>query len=90
MRAQAATPLYEVYCNQCQVTFPAGNRRCLHCGSRLQSDRASHDLVLPPEFEGEVTADETGPKRRRGVSPVAGIWLVLAVVITIVRSCSGG
>lgn len=30
----AQTP-YEVYCYACQVTFPVGQKRCLHCGGRL-------------------------------------------------------
>lgn len=30
----AQTP-YEVYCYQCRVTFPVGQKRCVHCGGRL-------------------------------------------------------
>lgn len=30
----ARTP-YEVYCYDCRVTFPVGQKRCLHCGGRL-------------------------------------------------------
>jgi hypothetical protein len=90
MRAQATTTSYQVYCNQCHVTFPAGTRRCLHCGSRLQSDRAGHDLALPPEIGVEIEAEEAERPKRRSVSPIAGIWLVLAVVITVIRSCTSG
>ncbi len=90
MRAKAATTPVEVYCNRCGVTFPAGNRRCLHCGSRLERDRAVHDMVLPPEIDIEIEAEEPEVTRRRRVSPIAGIWLLLAVVITMVRSCAGG
>ena len=94
MRAKAAIPPVEVYCNQCQVTFPVGNRRCLHCGARLQSDQATNFLAVPPgvEFEPDVEVEVEEPElaRRRSVSPIAGIWLVLAVVITIVRSCTSG
>jgi flagellin-like protein len=41
-----------------------------------------------------VAALEAGSEeltvRRKGVSPVTGLWLLLAVVVTVYRSCTGG
>lgn len=29
---------YEVWCHACNVTFPPGTKKCLHCGARTQPD----------------------------------------------------
>lgn len=29
---------YEVWCHACNVTFPPGAKRCLHCGARTRPD----------------------------------------------------
>lgn len=31
----SVSDLYEVRCNPCEVSFPPGTKRCLHCGGRI-------------------------------------------------------
>lgn len=32
-------PVYEVWCHNCDVTFPPEARQCVHCGARLNRER---------------------------------------------------
>ena len=88
MRAQGAKTPYESYCYSCQVTFPPDARLCVHCGQRLSRERISQELLLPPQLEDEAV--EAEQPRRRAISPVAAVWVVLAVVVTLYRACTGG
>jgi hypothetical protein len=89
---------YEVYCNRCGVTFPVGTRRCVHCGgptSRQRGGRAEGPLRIElaelPGFEPEpgLEEEEVIP-RRRVLSPIALLWVALAVSMTVYRACTGG
>ena len=35
----AVGDLYEVRCYQCEVSFPPGTKKCLHCGGRIANRR---------------------------------------------------
>lgn len=82
-----ATP-YEVFCHECHVSFAAGTKRCVHCGSRLDKKRHRPKLDLPPGRE-EVVLEESG-ERRGGFSPFTLIWVVLLVAGYLYRSCTAG
>lgn len=91
---------YEVYCNRCGVSFPIGTRRCIHCGGPTARQRQGGARPEPRlEFrddgpfgaEDELEIEEEGIARRRGVfSPIALVWLALAVAMTVYRACTGG
>jgi len=58
---------YEVWCSRCQVSFPVGTKRCLHCGERTQKERIVPHSVGAPHYSidgapvfGEV-GGEPGP-----------------------------
>ena len=121
----------EVRCNQCNVSFPAGTRRCMHCGGRTgpSSLSATGGLELSElpqlsdvfEMPGETPTrgpKRAGPLRRRnrpaarkrnrratppvdeveaaeqtggaGRMAVGGVWLLLALLGTLYRACTGG
>ena len=77
---------YEVYCSPCSVTFPVGQKRCVHCGGRLTKERLEPGEFTIPFEEAEEVPEEVST-RRSGWSPLALIWLVLFVGGTIYRSC---
>jgi hypothetical protein len=99
---------YEVRCPTCNVSFPVGTRRCVHCGSPTAlpgmgpspSLRRNPLLELPFEssqdFEPEPVEneplEEEGSLRQR--SPfrlgTTSIWIVLALVGSLYRVCTGG
>lgn len=79
---------YEVYCPHCSVTFPAGQKHCIHCGGQLSRERLEPGEFSPPFAEAEPAEEEIAT-RRSGWSPLALIWLLLFVGGTIYRSCVG-
>ena len=85
MPEQASRTPYEVYCNQCRVTFPVGTRRCVHCGARLARERFHVDMVLPPT-PYDVAIDDEMP-RRSGVSPLTLVWVALLLAGYLYRAC---
>ncbi len=75
---------YEVWCSTCNVTFPTGTKRCLHCGGRTQPEppRVSRHRVAAPEPEllaatplsytteaGNMAATPSLPMRGAAVEP---------------------
>ena len=89
--SEAATPahLYEVRCASCNVSFPPGTRRCIHCGGRIGRQlRVEAGLPLPVE-EGEEPEEEMPG----GSAARAGIWAVTAIIAmagSLFRMCQGG
>jgi hypothetical protein len=79
---------YEVYCPHCSVTFPTGQKHCIHCGGRLSKERLEPGEFAIPFVEAEEAEAEIAT-RRSGWSPLALIWLLLFVGGTIYRSCAG-
>jgi len=88
MPTQGSSAFFEVYCNRCNVTFPVGTRRCLHCGGRLSRERGTPEaepaqpFLLAPAEEGEAP-------RRSPISPILLLWLAVFVGGTIYRACAG-
>jgi hypothetical protein len=91
MEASRPAP-FEVYCDRCRVTFPVGTRRCVHCGGPTGgSSRSRAALRLEPLAEpepGEAEADAQ-LERRRMISPLTLVWIVLIVAGYAIRACSG-
>ena len=89
MQAQGPKTPYEVYCHRCNVSCPAGERHCVHCGGRLSRERG-HVVEFPTAFEeGEGPPEQEAP-RRSPFSPVALVWILLFVGGTVYRACAEG
>ena len=92
MSIRSQSSPYEVYCPRCSVTFPVGQKHCIHCGGRVTKERLEpgefaipfDEMDEPSELQEEVGA------RRSPFSPLALIWLLLFVGGTIWRSCTSG
>lgn len=84
---------FEVYCDRCRVTFPVGTRRCMHCGGRTSASRGSKSLRLEPAGAPEIVDAEIEPdavlERRRFLSPVTLMWIVLIAAGYLYRACAG-
>jgi hypothetical protein len=96
--------VYEVRCHSCNVSFPPGTKRCIHCGERIGRPR-----LLPgrgdemPEFAGgdpfpeareaaarEAEEAEVEPSGGRGLRVgFTLLWLFLALISALSRSCQG-
>lgn len=89
MQAEGPRTRYEIHCARCRVTFPAGTKRCLHCGGRLTRDRTPQDAVLPPTFDiPDELPDEEASKRSSRISPISVLWIVAALGVAIQRACA--
>jgi hypothetical protein len=59
---------YEVRCPRCEVTFPTGTKRCVHCGGRTAPSHVrvaagspgSHDHLMGPSAEEVVVLPAEG------------------------------
>jgi len=80
---------YEVYCPHCSVTFPVGQKHCIHCGGRLSKERLEPGEFAIPFDEVEEVQEEIATSRSR-FSPLALIWVLLFIGGTIYRSCTSG
>jgi hypothetical protein len=83
-------PVYDVSCPRCNVTFPVGTKRCIHCGGptgQLAEPPGSLREMLARRAELEEEAEVKGPRSAlsRGV---AAVWVLLAVAISIYRACT--
>lgn len=87
MQQEGPLTPYEVFCNHCRVTFPAGTRRCVHCGERIGGERFRPALRFHPGGENDALEEEvTG--RGSGFSPLTLIWVVLLLGGYLYRSCA--
>lgn len=78
---------FEVYCPSCSVTFPVGQKHCIHCGGRLSKERLEPgEFAIPFEEADEIPEDVA--TRRSPFSPLALIWLLLFIGGTIYRACT--
>ncbi len=81
---------HEVRCLQCDVSFPVGTKRCLHCGGRVGARKE------PPPARGRILfdveeaeeADESPVPRPIIRKTVASIWLLLALAASLYRVCA--
>lgn len=88
MQVEGPQTPFEVFCRRCQVSFPVGTRRCLHCGGRVDRER----FAPPPgaSEQEEQFMEEFGEAempRGRFLSPFTVIWLLLAVAGALYRQC---
>jgi hypothetical protein len=92
MQAPGPQNPYEVYCYQCNVTAPAGTRRCVHCGGRLSGARETPRAALADLFNAELSvADEEGeePTTSAGsVAPKIAMWILLLLGGSLYRLCN--
>ena len=90
---------FEVYCNSCRVSLPAGTRRCLHCGGPTSAQRGSEAMrvsageasalpQLPPLDEIDDAVPMPGRPRRGGISFSSLVWLLFLVAYSVYRTCS--
>jgi hypothetical protein len=89
MQTQGQTPVFEVHCPSCNVTFPAGARHCLHCGGRLSKQRGGlreTEMIFEPD---EEPPEDVG-RRSSPFSPMALVWVLLFVAGTLYRACTSG
>ncbi len=47
---------HEVWCHTCNVSFPTGTKKCLHCGGRTRPERLRASTRRSPEPEAELLA----------------------------------
>lgn len=96
---------YEAWCAPCQVSYPPGTKRCLHCGGGVMpmrpvesmrsaaplSIRSAGDGPAPPDLVADESAGE-GAEASRAARPfrigLTTIWIVLAVLGAILRTCA--
>lgn len=93
----------EVRCHHCNVTFPAGTRRCLHCGERTGPSEIQlgvtddlsqlphlRDTPIPGPISPDDIEDETEAVTRKGPGRIVlgSIWLLVAVGGSIYRACN--
>jgi hypothetical protein len=92
MRASGPQNPYEVYCYQCNVTAPAGARRCVHCGGRLSGALNPRRAALTDLFEAEITeADEEGEEATTSIAsaaPKIALWILLLIGGSLYRLCN--
>ena len=101
---------FEVRCPSCDVSFPVGTKRCLHCGARTGASRfqspdmppvlsesdQDHEEDFRPPLEAGGNSDpftDEAPrsvKRGRLNAGVSLIWIVMALVFTVMRACGEG
>lgn len=86
--------VYEVRCEHCDVSFPPGTRRCIHCGQRIGRPRLLPGAGDIQSFEGGEPYPEA--HEREEAEPTGGrglrigftvLWLLLAILSAAVRAC---
>ena len=91
-------PDFEVRCELCDVSFPVGTKRCIHCGEKIgkplffpTTDEDGMPLLQRAEPLEEIDEAEAQPRRGRFLR--AGftlVWVVLALMSAAVRACQEG
>jgi hypothetical protein len=95
-RVEGARTPYEVYCDQCRVTFPAEARRCFHCGGPLSAPGEAARIGIPMAAPGAVPlpapageAEEEGAalmvRRFGGLA----VWALVALSAVLSNLCRG-
>jgi hypothetical protein len=109
----SANQSFEVRCHHCDVSFPVGTKRCIHCGEKptaeppptqfrehgwnelLSQESEAAPGELPSRMEPqreleEETEPEGGLRQTLPRVAMSLVWVVLLVVVSIYRACSGG
>jgi hypothetical protein len=84
---------YEVYCYWCNVTAPAGTRRCLHCGESLSRGsrdprRAALAALIGVEPSEEDEEGEETPPSATSLIPKIALWILLLFGGVLYRFCN--
>ena len=91
MRAHDPQNPYEIYCYQCNVSAPVGNRRCIHCGGRLSGERSPQRAELMNLFEADRgEADEEKDEFNTSIgsaAPKIALWILLLIGGFLYRFC---
>jgi hypothetical protein len=93
MRTPGPQNLYEVYCDQCNVTAPVGTRRCIHCGrsiSRGAPDprRAALVALIGAELSAADEEGEEAPPSVASLVPKIALWILLLFGGFLYRFCN--
>ena len=67
---------YEVWCPSCEVSFPLGTKRCVHCGARTASDRPTKAARAAERYS--VTQDLRGFSKRQQAAPADAAFVETA------------
>ena len=67
MQAEKHTTPYEVLCHHCNVTFPVGTKRCVHCGGRLGRRGGG---TAPGAGDSDTLRRGGGGRRRGGAEAI--------------------
>ncbi len=92
MQAPGPQNRYEVYCDTCNVTAPAGTRRCFHCGGRLSGARGSQWTAFTDLLAEESTETNEGGEELAAsigsAAPKVAMWILLVVGGFVYRICN--
>ena len=100
-RKDGAQTAFEVYCQNCQTSFAAGTKRCVHCGGRTGGARPVAGMAHPgqiqtrpgtaPPLDAEIEEADEAPVEMSLGRRLGGlvIWVVLVLGATIMRLCEG-
>ena len=92
MRTSGSQNPYEVYCYQCNVTAPAGTRRCVHCGGRLSGALEPQRATLTDLLEAKITQeDQEGEEPTTSIgsaAPKIALWILLLIGGFLYRFCN--
>lgn len=92
---------YEVRCPRCDVSFPVGTRRCIHCGGPIAASpgAAAPRIETHPIEGGRSERAPTGEIGEEGAPGGIGssllklsgsfFWIIALVIFSIVRNCGG-
>ena len=81
---------YEVRCHTCDVSFPPGEKVCLHCGGRLGGGSLLRGRIgTHPPIELDESELEELPRRGLLRTGLGSVWIVLALTATCYRVCTG-
>ena len=84
---------YEVYCYQCNVTAPAGTRRCIHCGGSISRGaqnprRAALSALVGGELFDADEEGEEAPQSAASLLPKIALWILLLFGGFLYRFCN--
>lgn len=92
MRSGGPQNPYEIYCYQCNVSAPAGTRRCVHCGGRLSGQQRPQRAELTELFEADGSeADEQSEEVAASIgsaAPKVALWILLLLGGFLYRYCN--
>jgi hypothetical protein len=90
---------FEVRCYACDVSFPPGTKRCVHCGGPTGPPRDPAEAGTlswtpgpPPQALEPGAEDEevVAPAQRMPVRIMTVVWLALAIAASLWRVCAEG